>query len=174
LKLDLHTHCHEATRFTRPDIRIVEQIIAAVKEKGLDGIAITDHGNKGYAYQIMEIVEQSFDNEIIIIPGQERDRVYQHVIELYLPDSLVFRFIAHPGYPTSYWTNNISDIHGIEINNGNYQINQGAVRSLADRNGLLPLSNSDAHTLSNIGLYYNEIELEELCARANSLGLKII
>lgn len=172
MKLDLHTHCHEATRFVRPDIRVVEQIIVAVKEKGLDGIAITDHSNKDYAYQIIEIVEQSFNSEIIILPGQEIDRVYQHIIELYLPDKSIFRFIAHPGYPTSYWTNNIADIHGVEINNGNYQINQKAVCDLADKNDLLLLSNSDAHTLSNIGLYHNEIVLEELCAKARSQGLK--
>lgn len=172
MKLDLHTHCQEATRFARPDVRVVERIIAAVKEKGLDGIAITDHGNRGYAYQIMEIVEQSFNNEIIIVPGQELDRVYQHVVELYLPDMSVFRFIAHPGYPTSYWANNIDDIHGVEINNGNYPINQEVARDFVDKNGLILLSNSDAHTLSNIGLYYNEIDLEQLCAKANSRGQK--
>ena len=172
MKLDLHTHCHEAMRFTRPTIRVVEQIITVVKEKGLDGIAITDHVNKDYAYQVREIVEQSFGNEIIIIPGQELDRVYQHVIELYLPDNSVFRFIAHPGYPTTYWTNNIADIHGVEINNGNYLINQEAVRDLADKHGFILLSNSDAHNLSNIGLYFNEIKLEELCAKANGQDLK--
>jgi PHP family Zn ribbon phosphoesterase len=170
MKLDLHTHCQEATQFARPDIKVVERIINSVKEKGLDGIAITDHVNKDYAYQIKEMVEKSFGNEIIIIPGQEVDRIYHHVIELYLPDNSIFRFIAHPGYPTSYWTNNIDDIHGIEIHNGNYPTKQELARDLADRNGLILLSNSDAHTLSNIGSYFNEIEIGELCAKACGRG----
>jgi histidinol phosphatase-like PHP family hydrolase len=162
MKLDLHTHCHEATRFAKPNISVVKRIITAIKEKGLDGIAITDHNNKNYAFQIQEIVQTYFDNEIIIIPGQELDRVYNHIIELYLPDNTVFRFIAHPGTPSSYWANNIDNIHGIEINNGNYEINHDLVKDLAKQNGLLLLSNSDAHSLSSIGKYYNEIDLSIL------------
>ena len=41
LKLDLHTHCWEATGLVAPTIEIVGQIVAAIKAKGLDGIGIT-------------------------------------------------------------------------------------------------------------------------------------
>ncbi|MBI2877560.1 MAG: hypothetical protein HYY20_11835 [Candidatus Tectomicrobia bacterium] len=36
---------------------------------------------------------------------------------------------------------------------------------LARRRQLLLLANSDAHTLNDLGRYFNEISLEELCQR---------
>jgi hypothetical protein len=44
LKIDLHTHCREATACPTPTFEIVKRILAAVKRKGLDGIAVTEHG----------------------------------------------------------------------------------------------------------------------------------
>ena len=38
LKLDLHTHCLEATAFAPPTVEIVDKIVTRVKECGLDGI----------------------------------------------------------------------------------------------------------------------------------------
>jgi len=171
MRLDLHTHCQEATRYARLDKTIVEQIVITIKEKGLDGIAITDHNNKDYAFQVRDLVRRHFNEEVLIIPGQELDTVYQHIIELYLPGERVFRFIAHPGTPSSYWINYLDpeQIQGIEINNGNYPIDQEQVKDWASKKGLLLLSNSDAHSLSNIGKFYNEIELEVIYAHSKPL-----
>ena len=55
--------------------------------------------------------------------------------------------------------NSCSDIHSFEID-------EAKVREVAATHGLLLLSNSDAHYVSSIGRYYNEISLEELYARA--------
>jgi PHP family Zn ribbon phosphoesterase len=41
------------------------------------------------------------------------------------------------------------------------------IRGLAEKHDLLLLTNSDAHSLADIGHYHNEIDLEELCSRAN-------
>ena len=49
LKLDLHTHIWEAFNFQPISLSIVEKVIAEVKSKGIDGIAITDHHNKEWA-----------------------------------------------------------------------------------------------------------------------------
>ncbi len=167
MKLDLHTHCFEATNCSRPDVKVVGKIVARVKERGLDGIAITDHLNKEYAYQVMEIVERSFNNEVIIIPGQEVRRGYYHIVELYLPGNCTFRFIAHPGDFSSP-VDDIEEIHGVEIENGISVINTEKVREVAQRHGLLLLSNSDAHSLSDIGKHYNDIDLEKLQSRART------
>ena len=70
LKLDLHTHCLEALR-TKPTVDAVRQIVDAVKAKGLDGLAITEHWNKDYGFRAKEILEEHFPGEIVLIPGQE-------------------------------------------------------------------------------------------------------
>jgi len=166
MRLDLHTHCREATGSLRPDVEIVRKIIARVKTRGLDGIAITEHDDKDYAYRVMDIVERFFPGEILVIPGQEKRRGLHHMVELYLPDGSVFRFIAHPGNFSIPFGDHLDDIHGLEIENGNCVIDEGKARVFAQRHGLLLLSNSDAHTLSDIGRHYNEIALEELSVRA--------
>jgi histidinol phosphatase-like PHP family hydrolase len=148
-------------------VDIVARIVAAVKSRGLDGIAITEHNNKNYAYKVKEIVEQYFDNEILIIPGQEVDIGVTQIVELYLPGNVTFRFLAHPYYAEDFLR--IDGLHGIEIENSlhNWEMNKQKIRAIAERYNLLLLANSDAHHLSEIGEYYNEISLEELCARAN-------
>jgi predicted metal-dependent phosphoesterase TrpH len=167
LKLDLHTHCLEATGFLSPTVDIVGEIVARIRERGLDGIAVTEHNSSKYGYAVKEIVEQHFNNEVLIIPGQEIDFGRREVVELYLPNNSTFRFLAHPGrYPGL--AEDVSDVQGIEIDNAlhNWHINKVRVRELAEKHGLLLLRNSDAHNLEDIGTFYNEIELEELYAKA--------
>ena len=69
LKLDLHTHCLEAVGFSETSIDVVARIIAAIKAKGLDGIAITDHARQRFARKVKAVVETHFDNTVLIIPG---------------------------------------------------------------------------------------------------------
>lgn len=167
LKLDLHTHCYEASGYKPPTLDIVATVVERIRLRGLDGIAITEHYNKDYGFQVREIVQEHFDSNIIIIPGQEIDENYVQVVELYLPNDSVFRFLAHPGYPGDF-VNRIRNVRGIEIENAlhNYHIEQDKVREAAKKHDLLLLRNSDAHVLSNIGQCYNKIAMEELYARA--------
>lgn len=177
LKLDLHTHCREATACPTPSLDIVRDIVAAAKAKGLDGIAITEHYTGAYGHEVKEIVDRYLDGEILVIPGQEIDRVFLgvakgllHVVELYLPGDVTFRFIAHPGHPSARDLDSHIDgsIHGIEVRNPLHddEMDEERIRQLAEKHNLILLANSDAHTLSDIGVFYNEIEIEELCARA--------
>lgn len=165
MRLDLHTHCREATGSLHPNAEIVHKIVARVKARGLDGIAITEHDGKDYGYRVMDIVERFFSGEILVIPGQEKRRGLHHMVELYLPDGSIFRFIAHPGNLSTPFGDHLEDLHGLEIENGNCVIDEEMARKFAHRHGLLLLSNSDAHTLSDIGRHYNEITLEELSGR---------
>jgi histidinol phosphatase-like PHP family hydrolase len=179
LKLDLHTHCREATGCPDPTPDIVRRIVAAVKAQGLDGIAITEHYTDSYAYEVKEIVHRYFNDEILVIPGREIDRVFLriekglfHLVELYLPGDITFRFIAHPGHPHirdlgSYID---GDIHGIELKNPahDHEMDSSMIRELAEKHDLLLLTNSDAHSLADIGTYHNEIDIEVLCARARN------
>lgn len=120
-----------------------------------------------------EIVERHFASDILIIPGQEIDRGQLHVAVLHLPGDLTFRFVAHPGHPKVDFSSLIDEsIHGIEIRNPahDYEMDETAIREAAEKHHLLLLQNSDAHYLSDIGRYYNEITIEELCARARRTG----
>ena len=169
LKLDLHTHCFEANGVSEPTITIdiVKDIVAAVKARGLDGVAITEHYGKAYGYKVKEMVDHYFSGEILVIPGQEVAKGSVDVVELYLPGDVTFRFIVHPGYPCvrDLASQIDNSIHGIELRNALHEIDESRVREVAEKYNLLLLTNSDAHHLSNIGQYYNEIDIEELCAR---------
>ena len=60
LKLDLHTHVWEAFNFQPPSLDIAEKVIAQVKSRGIDGIAITDHHNQDWAFAFRELVGAAF------------------------------------------------------------------------------------------------------------------
>jgi len=147
-------------------VEIVKRIVDQIRVRGLDGIAVTEHWDKDYGFRVKEMVEQLFDNEVLIIPGQEIDVRGQQEVELYLPNGSTFRFLAHPGYPSNSYT--VENVQGIEIENHvhGWEMDKTKIREVAEEHGLLLLSNSDAHYLSDIGRYYNEISLEELYARA--------
>ena len=175
VKLDLHTHVWEAFNFKPPSLDIAEKVVNQIKARGIDGIAITDHHNKDWAFEFRELVESHYPGEVIIIPGWEIEirppqspfDEYQ-VAELFLPDGGVFRTYCHPGY----YSPNIlieDDVHAIEIDNyiHNWHIRKDQVQEIADYHGLLTLEVSDAHNLENIGLRYSEVELDELYRRAS-------
>lgn len=165
LKLDLHTHCQEATGYAAATPQIVEKILDRVVARGLDGLAITEHWSSRYAYQVKDIMAAHFpDCNLIMIPGKEVDVGPRQIIELYLPNDTTFRFWCHP----EFWVVDIRpDIRGIEVENGMHHINKERVMEIAADHGLKLLRNSDAHYLEDIGRYYNEIEWEELL----SLGM---
>lgn len=176
MKLDLHTHCFEALSFAQPTEAIVDDIVRQIKGRGLDGIAITDHDywmrhkETTFAYEVKEIVSCLYP-DVLIIPGQELFGAQTEVVELYLPRNLVFRFLAHPGYPNFIKDNFTPDnLQGIEIHNclHHWSIDQEWVTEVTDKYNLLPLSNSDAHILADTGTTYSEIDLGLLCSRALS------
>ena len=168
LKLDLHTHPFEALGFPDPSIDVVAKIVRQVKRAGLDGIAITEHGDDSYGFKAAEIAKEYFP-EIVVIPGVEIEingfgpAVHRHVIELYLGDR-IFRFQAHPydERPEILWA-----CQGIEVRNCLHKgMDEDLAMHLALKFDLLPLRNSDAHRLEEIGKYCNVISLEALCSRA--------
>jgi len=165
LKLDLHTHPFEATGFRQITPDIAERLVARIRERGLDGIAVTEHADRSYGFKVKEIVEARYP-DIVIIPGQEANVWPVQVVELSLPGDVTFKFLAHPGYPGELTS--ADGLHGVEIDNPlhSWHINKEKVQALAEKYNLMLLSNSDAHTVEDIGARYNEVSIEELCARA--------
>ena len=131
--------------------------MAAVKRKGLDGIAVTEHYTNYYGHKVKEIVDTQLDGKVVVVPGRELDRVplgpalgLIHVVELYLPDDLIFRFIAHPGHPYIKDLSQYIDegIHGIELKNPLHDgdgLTEEQIKELAKKHDLILLTNSDAH-----------------------------
>ncbi len=174
VKLDLHTHIWEAFNFQPPNESMAEKVVGQIKARGIDGIAITDHHNKDWAFEFKDLVERCFPGEVIIVPGWEIEvrpsqnpfAEYQ-VAELFLSGGSTFRSYCHPGYYSPEII--IEDgIHAIEIDNyiHNWHIRKQQVAELAQAHDLLILEVSDAHILENIGLRYTELELDELYRRA--------
>ena len=58
---------------------------------------------------------------------------------------------------------------GIEWRNPlhDHEMDLSAIRGVAEKHGLLLMENSDAHYLGDLGKYWNETSVEELCARAS-------
>lgn len=176
VKLDLHTHIWEAFNFQPPSLSMAEKVVGQIKRRGIDGIAITDHHNKEWAFEFRDLVERHYPDEVIIIPGWEIEvrpaenpfAEYQ-VAELFLPGGGVFRSYCHPGYysPDIIIERNI---HAIEIDNyiHNWHIRKAQVAEVAQSYGLLVLEVSDAHSIDDVGLRYTELELEELYRRARA------
>jgi len=169
-KFDLHTHCLEATGDSVPNIDTVREVVKQIKKQGLDGIAITDHAKIDYAYRFKEVVDLNFPGEVVIIPGQEITLYRQHVVELFLGDDSIFRFCAHPFFGQSFdeFLKKEGDkIHGIELKNAAWQLQEDRVKEVAKEYDLLMLENSDAHSVKEIGFHYNEIDLEKLIKHCN-------
>ena len=174
VKLDLHTHIWEAFNFQPPSLDIAEKVLAQIKSQGIDGIAITDHHNRDWAFEFRDLVEANFPGQTIIIPGWEIEirppqnpfDEYQ-VSELFLDNGGVFRIYCHPGY---YSPNIIieENVHAIEIDNyiHNWHIRKEQVREVAQAHSLMLVEVSDAHNVENVGLRYTELELAELYVRA--------
>lgn len=163
LRLDLHAHPFEALGFPSPDPKSVEAIIQAARTKGLDGLAITEHYSPRYGLQAREIAQHYFPGALLIIPGQETRVGHQEVVELYLEEGLIFKFLAHPQSLHGFQLERYG-IQGIEIENflHNDYIDREGVLRIAEENGLLLLKNSDAHLLEEVGNLYNCLTLETL------------
>ena len=167
MKLDLHVHYYEATGYVPLCTELVGTLVNTIKEKGLDGIAVINHQwhDQEYPFMVRDIVARDYNNEVLIIPGIEFDVGYNHEVELYLSENRTFRFLAHPGDPYTPKPIVINNIQGIELKNAQHFVDRETPR-IAEEHNLITLYNSDAHQLSKIGSYYNEIELDTLFARA--------
>lgn len=173
LKLDLHTHCLESTGDAIPKIETLRIIVDQINKMGLDGIAITEHDKMDYGFRVKDLVDKYFPGEIIIIPGKEIHLYREHVVELFLPNESIFRFCAHPFFGSSFddlINNEVDNIHGIELKNAAWQLQEDKVKEVAEKYNLIVLENSDAHSINQIGCHYNLLDLEELYKRCKKIN----
>lgn len=77
LRFDLHVH----TNYSKDGQSTVEEILRAAKEKGLDGVAITDHDTTAGAKYALEVCDKVAPG-LVVIPGEEISTSSGHLIVL--------------------------------------------------------------------------------------------
>lgn len=174
MKIDLHVHAKE--RSACAVVGEESQIQAAIVA-GLDAIAFTDHHrlvpadrllqlNQRYApFRIYSGIEITADAEDWLVLGLS-DPVLERWDWSY-PDlaSFVRRLggfiaLAHPFRYTETIQVNLDSLppDGIEVRSVNTRgEREGEIRKIAERLHLAALQNSDAHSVTPIGRFYNEL-----------------
>jgi len=160
--IDYHVH----TKYSACSNSEIKDVIRVAVNRGLSGIAITDHNT-------MRGVLQAKSDKIKIIRGMEIKCQYGEMLCLYLNEEIKSRdfwevadivkeqggkiFIAHPfdpfRTPWKNWSKELlKKIDGIEDHNGRCFFNSKAVKFAKEKN-LRTIQGSDAHTLSEIGSF---------------------
>ncbi len=179
IKLDLHIHTiYSGDSLTKPF-----DLLKYAKYKGLNGFAITDHGNLKAYYTLKNAIK---DDDIILIPGMEIETDIGEVIGLFLENeidtkdnnffSIVRKIKENNGliiipHPFDFLRSNHlkmdlitkemieSLIDGIEIMNSRiiFKYCVKKAKKFNEKYQLFETGGSDAHTLKEIGNGYTLI-----------------
>jgi predicted metal-dependent phosphoesterase TrpH len=174
LKIDLHVH----TTGSRDAFIEPEQLPTIVKERGLDGVAVTDH----------DTFTRVTSSEAIILPGIEVSTQQGHIIGLGISGPIErgrtadetistiqdvggVAIVPHPFDPVSPCVNPLklrSRPEAIEVINADalfFGLNMKYARQMANRLGLPMVAGSDSHIPETVGDAYTLIE-----ANSKNLG----
>lgn len=172
MKIDLHVHTSERSDCAT---RTEEQQIRAAIEKGLDGIAITDHDrlvprerlaalNDQFApFKIFTGIEVSAEDLHWVVlgihePALERMDWRYPDLRAFVRSRGGFIFLAHPFRyrPTLHVDIEGCLPDGIEVESINTPASRkNDIRTLARRLGLVEIRNSDGHHSGGVGSYHN-------------------
>ena len=173
-KLDLHVHAAErsacATSYEEDQFRAA---IAA----GMHGMAFTDHhalvperrlaemNEKYFPFHIYSGIEVTAEKEDWLVYGL-RDPALTRTDWLYADLAAAVRAgggfiaLAHPYRYAPHIQVSLEgcEPHGIEVRSYNTPAaRENEIRALARQKGMILLTNSDAHSVSRVGKYWNEL-----------------
>jgi predicted metal-dependent phosphoesterase TrpH len=167
LKLDLHVHTRRSTdAFTSP-----RQLTTICRDRGLDGLAITDHN----------VLAVDSSDELVVLPGIEISTREGHVIGLGLAE------VIPRGLSAEETIRKIKDLHGVSIIPHPYDLLRSSVRphrlkvrpdaievinsssflhsvtwkrarTFAEKESYPMTAGSDSHIPETIGRAYTEVE----------------
>jgi hypothetical protein len=176
-KIDLHTHPIEAlkARFGIKGIRdikggVVETIVRAIKQAGLNGIAITERNNFNHSWvAALEILGHFKDENLVILPGEELDFEGQKLLHIYIPDYYRRRLpffqgkewvmiLAHPGLVNPLEMEKLSGIHLDAVEGTSLKGDFEQAERVALEKNIPVIKASDSADLADIGKYYAELE----------------
>ncbi len=179
VKLDLHTHPIEALKNTMGikgigniNVSVAGAIVKAVKDAGLNGIAITEHSNFNHGWVAsLEIFDHFRKENLIILPGAELDYGKQQYLQIYVPDywrrripffqgKEWFWILAHPGFYNPLDFDEISKVKFDAVEGKSIHGEFAAASQIAAERNVPIIQSSDAHKLEDIGLGCTELELK--------------
>ncbi|PIP24003.1 MAG: metal-dependent phosphoesterase [Candidatus Nealsonbacteria bacterium CG_4_10_14_0_2_um_filter_38_17] len=172
MKIDLHCHSYYSDGISSP-----YKLIKGALKKGLDGIAITDHGTmRGWRE-----VKKTADNGLFLIPGEEISTKQGDILALFLRKEINGEgkditevakeiknqkgivIIPHPfNRPKRFekLENYLDIIDGIEVLNARWPFVSPDKKALsfAKHNNLAMTGGSDAHYYKEVGYSYTRAE----------------
>ena len=183
MKIDLHTHSY----YSNDGISSPESLIRKAKEKGLDGIALTDHNTTAGWKEAKRAAEKL--NAVLVL-GQEikikKDgKTVGEILGYFLKEEInpkgksveeIIReiknqgglaIIAHP----YHWRKPFKELEkyknladGVEVFNSRSQTKKGNKKSFdfAQKNNLPMTAGSDAHSCFEVGNAYIKVEAKNL------------
>jgi predicted metal-dependent phosphoesterase TrpH len=181
-RFDLHTHSF----FSKDACNSPEELIAAARRRGLDGLAITDHDScEAHEY----LKGRKLPADFLVVPGVEVSTAEGHLLCIGAtlprmkgrPAAEVMQAIqdaggvAIPAHPFDKWRAGIRpkvldtlEIEVLEVFNAAVTSSRYNVRALeyARRRGLKTTAASDAHHDSAVGVSTTLFEMEELTVPA--------
>jgi len=173
--IDLHTHTsiHSPCSILSP-----YELISKAEERGLDGIAITEHDHV-WSRERIEQIRQETGTRLLILTGQEVSSKYGHLLvfghkgylahyslEEIMEEVHMNGGVVIPSHPFRYGNLNrnireleeeFSPFDAIEVLNGNQddQQNRFGLR-MVEALGLTGIGGSDAHSARMVGRYATE------------------
>jgi predicted metal-dependent phosphoesterase TrpH len=171
LRLDLHVH----TSHSYDGLCSVDEVVAAAKTKGLDGIAITDHNSIAGHPEAKKLSKSGF----LVIPGVEVASADGHIV------GLGVRELITRNLPAKETVERIREQGGVAIaahpfalgrrpglvyrakfdaievlNSRAFFLSNPLARRFAERNKIPMVAGSDAHRRDEIGLAYTTVDCE--------------
>lgn len=174
LKIDLHIH----TQYSEDCKTSLNEVIQHAKNRGLDGVAITDHDTVRGALKLAE------SKDLLVIPGTEVSSLHGHILGLNITESIPPKLhisetvdkirrqggiavIAHPSVVIKTGLGakitSASDIDAVEVINASafpFFISTYLGRRMAKRLALPQTAGSDAHHPREIGNAYAVIDAD--------------
>jgi hypothetical protein len=179
MKIDLHCHTFHSYDGTSS----IKKIIEEGKEKGIDGVAITDHENtNAWKEALSEGQKQGFE----IILGEEIKSSKGDILGLFMthqidgkgkdPKWIIEKireqgglvFIPHPFHEAEGFKDSLDKyidlIDGIEVFNGRRPFHRGdrLAEQFATKHNLIKIGGSDSHYYKTVGNTYTECEASNL------------
>jgi len=84
MKIDMHVH----TRYSKDATLSLEAIIESCRQRGLDGVAITDHNTIAGALALKEIAPRPGGRPFLVIVGEEIDTTKGEILGLFLKEAI--------------------------------------------------------------------------------------
>ncbi len=98
MKLDMHCHTKEGSLDGKVPI---EEFIAKLKEKGFDGMLISDHDSYN-GYREWKKVKENYDNGFVVLKGVEYDTIDAGHILVIMPEGVKLKILELRGLPVRF------------------------------------------------------------------------